>query len=210
MANKEKTIIPNKLLKIREELGYSQKEIGEILGVSDRMICNYETGENNLPIDKAVFISQKWNYDLNWIYNKDTKDKISTIISYPKEENTNFLVDIRDFINKKDNTISFSIPEYYWIYIRNINEIRNSSRSEQEKKRAIAQLNDAYKIDDKNNLFWECSFDIDTFISMIHFGENSSCIYSSNETSDTKDVTEKQIKEVTDFLISLTTTNSEE
>jgi DNA-binding XRE family transcriptional regulator len=30
MANKEKTIIPNKLLKIREELGYSQKEIGEI------------------------------------------------------------------------------------------------------------------------------------------------------------------------------------
>ena len=59
-------------------------------------------------------------------------------------------------------------------------------------------------------MFWECSFDIDTFISMIHFGENSSCIYSSNETSDTKDVTEKQIKEVTDFLISLTTTNSEE
>lgn len=202
MANKEKIIIPNKLLKIREELGYSQKEIGEILGVSDRMICNYETGENNLPIDKAVFISQKWNYDLNWIYDQDTKNKTFTSGSYPKEENTNFLVDIRDFINKKNNTISFSIPEYYWVYIININEIRNSSRSEKEKKRAITQLNGAYKVDDKNNLFLECSFDIDTFISMLHFG-GTSCIYATDNTEGLQEVSDEQIEEVQSFLNSL-------
>ena len=68
MYNKVKEIYPCNLLELRKNLGLTQKELGEILGVSERMICNYETGEITLPIDKAIILSQRWNYTLDWIY----------------------------------------------------------------------------------------------------------------------------------------------
>ena len=68
MANKPKEKIPNNLLSIREELKLTQKELGEILNVSVRQICNYETDETStLPLDKAILISKKWNYSLDYI-----------------------------------------------------------------------------------------------------------------------------------------------
>ena len=79
MANKEKKIISNNLLKIREELNYTQQELGQILDVSERMICYYETGLSSLPIDKAVLIRKKWNYSLGWIYNQDLSGKFHDV-----------------------------------------------------------------------------------------------------------------------------------
>ena len=98
MANKEKKIISNNLLKIREELNYTQQELGQILDVSERMICYYETGLSSLPIDKAVLIRKKWNYSLDWIYNQDLSGKFHDV----SEETPDFLVDIRRFLKVSD------------------------------------------------------------------------------------------------------------
>jgi len=62
MTNKMKTIYPNNLLSIREQQHLTQKQMGEILGVGERMISNYETGVYNLPLDKAAY--KKWLFGL--------------------------------------------------------------------------------------------------------------------------------------------------
>lgn len=41
---------PCNLLELREELQLTQKQLAEILDVSERMIGNYETGVVTLPI----------------------------------------------------------------------------------------------------------------------------------------------------------------
>ena len=131
MANKEKKIISNNLLKIREELNYTQQELGQILDVSERMICYYETGLSSLPIDKAVLIRKKWNYSLDWIYNQDLSGKFHDV----SEETPDFLVDIRRFLKVSDDKVVFSIPQDFWNYMSDLNEICHSTVSENERKR---------------------------------------------------------------------------
>lgn len=199
MAKKPKEKVPNNLLAIREELGYSQKEFGKILDVSERQICNYETDEVcNLPLDKAMLISKKWNYSLDWIY-CNTEFFQGHSKNYPESEKCNFLVDIRDFIRKKGDEISFSIPNYYWEYYEEKNKISASTSSPREKKRAIAQLNGSFENEDETNIIWECLIPCNEFISMIHFG-NSSCVYASEEKTEKQKMSEEQIKEVQEFL----------
>ena len=201
MANKEKKIISTNLLKIREELGYSQKEFGSILGVTERMICNYETGVNNLTIDKAVFISKKWNYALNWIYcNSATNLPLD---SDTLKENPKFIVDIREFFKISGAKITFSIPDNYWKYMLNSNRIENSPSSAQDKARTIAQLNGEYENAAKTDIAWEYSIDKNEFVSMLQFGD-SSCIYASDDTpSALHKPSEQMIQEATDFINSL-------
>lgn len=203
MANKIKKKIPNKLLEIRTELNYTQKQFGTILGVGERQINNYETGKSNLQLEYALLISKKWNYSLNWIYGQNTEKRTVDInAKYPDSENINFLVDIRDFFHKKDDSICFSIPDYFWTYIDEVNKIEISTRSEIEKKRAISQLNGKYKDNKKNNLIWKCSLDIDMFHSLLDFGD-STCVYATQNKEDLPEINNEQIEEATKFLNSL-------
>lgn len=55
MIRKPKSACQNNLANIRDDLGYTQKQMGEILGVSERMIQKYESNQYNLPIEKAFF-----------------------------------------------------------------------------------------------------------------------------------------------------------
>lgn len=203
MANKIKDIIPNNLLKIREKLEYTQKDLSEILDVSERMICNYEIGESNLPIDKAVLLSQKYNYSLDWIYCNTQNDFVKTEFeNYTEEENKNFLVDIRNFITISDDKITFSINNSYWKYLNRVKEIKSSDRTSKEQIREISELNGIYKSNDNTNITMGLSFKISDFVSMISF-DNSSCTCCFDNNSDNKDITEENIKEATDFLKSL-------
>lgn len=202
MANKIKTIIPTNLLKIREELGYTQKELGSILNVSERMICNYETEEANLPIEKAILISQKWNYSLDWIY-CNSNEKYPGNANYSPKENPKFKVDIRDFFKISENQVTFSIPNSFWKYMLEANTIEKSTSSTQEKTRALAKLNGSYQYIQNTSEVWECSIDKQVFTSIIRFG-SSSYIYAGNDDSfDLPDISEKQIQEVSDFLDSI-------
>lgn len=211
MSNKEKEIISTNLLAIREEQGYSQKELGSILGVGERMICNYETNVSNLPLDKALFISKKWNYSLDWIYcNTDNNSDRINLKNYSEEECIKFLVDIRDFFICSDDKITLSINNSYWEYINKVNEIRHSNRTAQEKAREIAQLNGSYQIVDKTNISWKFSTDISNFISMMNFGQDSCCIFASDNPMNSTSISEEQIKEASDFLNLLINTTDNE
>lgn len=205
MSNKEKKIINNRVLEIREELGYTQAEFGKILEVSDRMICNYETGESNLPIDKAVLISEKYNYSLDWIYCNTEKTNNQ---NYTQKENLNFSVDIRDFVTYLDNQIIFSINNNYWEYLKSANTIINSNKTDNEKARKIRELNGSYKRNDNDYRAWEFSITADEFRSILKFNKKS-IPYISQQKYNPHPPTEEQIKEVTDFL-DLLTKDSEE
>lgn len=203
MPNKIKDIIPNNLLKIREELDYTQKEFAEILDVSERMICNYETGESTLPPDKAVFLSKKYNYSLDWIYCNTQNDSVKTEFeNYTEEENKNFLVDIRNFITISDDKITFSINNSYWKYLNKVKKLKSSDRTSKERIREISELNGIYESNDNTNITMNLSLKISDFVSMINF-DNSSCTCCFDNNSDNKDITEENIKEATDFLKSL-------
>ncbi len=193
--------------------------MGKFLGVSATMISYYETGKNNLPTDKAEKICEKWNYNINWLYTQETTDNKETtnnnqLIFYPEYENTTFLVDIRDFISvkydKENNTsfICFSLPNYYWEYIKYVNQIDTSSKTEKEKTRAIAELNSLYKktkenSNDDNNIYWEAKYNINDFISTLHFGDKS-LTYATSKENDMPQISKEQINDAKEFLNFLT------
>ncbi|WP_276861591.1 helix-turn-helix transcriptional regulator [Anaerococcus tetradius] len=53
-----------KLKELRNRNKLSQKEMGEIIGVNDRAIGNYERGIRVLPVDKAKILGEY--FDINW------------------------------------------------------------------------------------------------------------------------------------------------
>lgn len=198
MANKPKEKIPNNLLSIREELKLTQKELGEILNVSVRQICNYETDETStLPLDKAILISKKWNYSLDYIYCNSTVSKKSNTY-YTETEKNNFLVDIRTFFCKEKDNLYFTITNSFWEYLKTKENILSSLNSKKETKRAIAELDANYKVEDKSDIRWEYELPYDKFISKLHFGD-SSTIYATSEESKNKPSPEA-VEEVTSFL----------
>ena len=190
--------IQNNLLSIREELKLTQKELGEILNVSVRQICNYETDETStLPLDKAILISKKWNYSLDYIYCNSTVSKKSNTY-YTETEKNNFLVDIRTFFCKEKDNLYFTITNSFWEYLKTKENILSSLNSKKETKRAIAELDANYKVEDKSDIRWEYKLPYDKFISKLHFG-GSSTIYATSEESKNKPSPEA-VEEVTSFL----------
>lgn len=198
MANKAKEKIKNNLLKIREDKKYTQKEMAELLNVSERQVCNYEIGETNLPIDKAMIISEKWNYSLDWIYCNTDLPKENRFF-YNDFEHKNFLVNIRDFFHIRENNILFSIPDNFLQYIKDVQKIRVSYDSSVEKDKMIAQLNGTYNPQNESGVFWEYSIPLTEFISRIHIGKYSST-YVSNEYMEYDKPTNEQYQEFESFL----------
>jgi DNA-binding XRE family transcriptional regulator len=72
----------NELLKIREKLGYTQKEFAEIIGVDRRTIINYEQGRK-IPNTKIIL--------LNTFLNQGFPD-----LKGDKEESINWKTNILD------------------------------------------------------------------------------------------------------------------
>lgn len=203
MANKRKKIYPNNLLKIRENLGYTQLEMGKILNVGCRMICNYETGASNLPIDKAMILSSKYNYSLDWIYGiAETNTKNISINENPSQIDK-FVVDLRDFISFSDNMYHFNVPDNYWKYISELNALLSSNKTDNEKRRLKAELDGEYKKSNKSNVVWSVSISADKIQSYIHSNSGfipfvDSHIESENEPS------EEQLTKAILFLNELT------
>ena len=101
MANKYKKIFKSNLLSIREELGYTQKQMAKKLKVDEKTIRNYEYFETNFPLESAIFLSKTYGYTLDWIYcNFPTQKYVSN------EENKKHLID------KIDSTSSDSQAEF--------------------------------------------------------------------------------------------------
>lgn len=191
MAHKLKEIIPTNLWKIRKELKLTQKQMAEFLGVTERMIQMYEEEKTTLPLDKAIYISNKWNYSLDQIYfDFDKSNKPSG----------KFTVDIRDFLSRTDDQIIFSIPDYYWDYLKKYNDITESDILSEEKDRLLAELNSKYDCE-TNSIIWKCELSISDFLSLIKFGNNE-IPFADIDRYDKKNFkpSKTQIDEVTAFL----------
>lgn len=193
---KIKETIKSNTYDIRAELGYTQKEFGEILGVSDRAVQNYESLEPDysLPIEKAMLIHNKWDYSLDQIY-----------LDFSQKNTFNkFSVDIRDFITIEGESVVFSIPDYYWEYINETKRISESDSTTQEKKRLIKKLEAKYTNKSKS-IIWKREIPISDFLTMIKFGKEEIPYADENYAEiEFTDPTEEQIEKVSEFLNEIT------
>lgn len=190
----KQTVLSN-TYEIRKELGLTQKEFGTILRVSDRTIQNYESSEpsSSLPIERAMLIHEKWDYSLDQIYLDFSK----------KNSFSKFYVDIRDFLSIKEDAIIFSIPDYYWEYLKEIQKIDKSDSLLQEKRRLKKRLEAKYT-DKSHTIVWKYEIPISKFLSLIKFGKEEIPFGNIDNTKDFSDPTKEQLKELTYFLNEIT------
>lgn len=57
-----------RIRRLRESKGFIRDEFGPMVGVSSRVIGNYETGKNLLPAETAIRIAELFGATLDWIY----------------------------------------------------------------------------------------------------------------------------------------------
>lgn len=183
-----KNNIYNNLIELGKELGYTQADLAEFLGVDTRMIHNYESGKTLLPIERALKLAEKFNYSLDWLYGNSTKEF---------DKCDNFLIDIRNLIYRKNNSIVFSISASYWEYIKTVNTINASSKTTSEKQREILKLKAEYK--NTSNLAWEYSIDINEFLQFYKPDSKSSCPYIEESHVETNISSEQEANSI-DFL----------
>ena len=109
MSNTRKKIVSTNLFELRSQYGLSQKELGQILGVTKKTISNYELEKSNLPLESALILCKKYSCTLDWIYCHDSKNSASDSKEKPFEP---FIVDIRDFISFSNNKVHINLPYY--------------------------------------------------------------------------------------------------
>lgn len=57
----------NRLKELRKELGLTQREFAEKIGIKQNTVAQYEMGRNN-PIDAVIaLICRRWNVNENWL-----------------------------------------------------------------------------------------------------------------------------------------------
>lgn len=61
----------NRLKEKREELGYSQEELGRLIGVSKVAIWNYEKGKENPKYEKFENLVNELDVEPNYLMNRD-------------------------------------------------------------------------------------------------------------------------------------------
>lgn len=206
MSTKNKERYPCNLLKIREELGLTQEQLGDILEVGARMICNYETGETTLPIEKAIVLSKRYNYTLDWIYSNpmsDNKTNLPIQKKFPK-----FYVNLKEFISYSNDSIHFTIPSYYMEYIKERNTIESSKEPREDKKRRLAELDGKYSIPERETKYWRISLKKDEISSYLRFDSEFIPFADCQDDSAIKP-TEEQMEEVLSFFKKLLTDGSE-
>lgn len=205
MAYKYREAYKHNLQEIRNELGYTQKEMGDVLGVTGRMISYYETNYKDFPLDRAFILAREYNYSLDYIYAMEPPTNEHTITNGEKLDEQ-YIVDIRDFISRSNDEIHITIPEYYWTYIRERNSLQSSRNSKDEKKRAIAKLEANYTPNNANGLYRRFSISITEFLSYLKFDKKFipySDFDSDDKTSKKIVPTEEEKAEVMNFLDSL-------
>lgn len=202
MGNKRKEIVKTKILNIREELGYTQKEMGEILKVDAKTIRNYEYFKTNLPIEKAEILSKKFGYSLDWIYRESSDKKRNSKTVEPKRI-SNFIVDIRDFVSRSNGMIHIAFPDYYWKYIIQRNALSSSNLSKHETEREIAKLDASYN-KNSNCIYYHFSIPESEFFTYLHFDDSFiPYVDSTTDSSEEHEPTEEQKQEFETFFNSL-------
>lgn len=187
--NSPQDLFPNNLSTLRKELDITQEELADLLDVTSKTISNYECEKQLIPIPQALRISKKFGCSLDWLYklSEDMADNCSE-----------FLVDLRNIIYKKDNDIVFSISNSYWKYLEEKAEIMNSDMLKHEKRKKLVTLKNSYK-NSNDNLVWEFSIKAENFSSLFQTNHRVSSPYIITSKVDSN-VDEKKLKECKEFL----------
>lgn len=60
---------------LREDSDLTQKQIGEILHVSQRAYSHYETGKRNVPVDALIRMADYYNISLDYLVGRSDEKK---------------------------------------------------------------------------------------------------------------------------------------
>lgn len=94
----EKYDIGNRIYELRKEKGISQKELGEMLGVSNKSVSKWETGAALPKTETLVRLAEFFDISSEELLQGTTKDKV-TLSTLSAEANRYFL---QEELNKRD------------------------------------------------------------------------------------------------------------
>jgi len=191
--------IPNNLKIIRKELGLTQMQLAEVLKVEERTVRGYESKSDsdfiNLPLDKAMCISKKYGYSLDYIYcNQDREYAYQNAFKY----------DIRHFITCDKDNVYFTMPLKYWDYIYEIMQINSSSHSEKLKAIEITEVAKKYFDYDENDIAFRILMPKDAFNSYVKVNSEFYPYTNADDSSaNSRKPTDEELKGITEFFENL-------
>ena len=56
-----------KIREVREDRGYTQQQIAELLNVGQRTYSDYETGKTRIPLESVITLARFYDLDLNYL-----------------------------------------------------------------------------------------------------------------------------------------------
>lgn len=103
MGIKEK--IAKNFLNYREKAGYKQSEVAKALGVSKSSVCNWETGQNSMDIEKLYKACQLFEVTLYDMFGESVdqnKTKQVELIDKKVDSDTNEILSLYSKLDNND------------------------------------------------------------------------------------------------------------
>lgn len=75
MKTMYKEMIPQKLKIARQEAGYTQKQIAELMQISQNSICRYELGEREPDLETLCRLIDFYEVNADWILGTGKRPK---------------------------------------------------------------------------------------------------------------------------------------
>jgi len=90
--------IPNNIRFLRKQKGMTQGQLGQLFGVTDSQITNYEKGKSSPPVDVVHKMSVYFEIDLNSFFNVDLEN---SDIKFNSENNASVKSEFKSPLVKK-------------------------------------------------------------------------------------------------------------
>ena len=97
------TFIGEKIKKLREMKGLTQKELGAKLGFSESLISYIEKGQRSIKVEDLRKISDIFNIDFNYFWGDPNPTSINFRAEVKPNDNTNYDDIINEFIKFAKN-----------------------------------------------------------------------------------------------------------
>ncbi|MBT4124619.1 MAG: helix-turn-helix transcriptional regulator [Candidatus Pacebacteria bacterium] len=101
MSNTKITFLAKRLKQAREDLGYSQKKMGEILELSDKAVSSYEVGRAAPSIETLQEYSQMTHRPVSYFLDESDQDNIDLQLKINSIERE--LLEVKKLLEKKGN-----------------------------------------------------------------------------------------------------------
>ena len=185
MAKRVQMPVDNNLVILENKNYLNEKQLADFLCVDDSTIRKYKNYENNLPIDLAVKLADKYEYSLDWIYHRE------------KTNSKNFMIDIRELITCDENNIYIALSSKHMEYINKMFEIENMDERESIKYHEKSKITNQHIEKEDDNIICKAVIPKSNFLKYFcntPFGDDK------NQNKTRRKPTENEIKEVVELL----------